>query len=184
MPAFPTAIRSSWGVWLSRAFVVVVLGGCVGMVGIDLYREARTEQALAEVHRAGGFTMREAGGRRHPVIGIDLDAATVDDTGLVRPRGHVTDETLQLVGRFGELQVLSLDSADVTDAGLVSLRGLKALERLKLSRTPLTDAGLSHLMVLARLRTIDLRGTHVTPAGVRAALRRALPMAEILADES
>jgi hypothetical protein len=182
MLASPSAVRSSWGDWLYRAGVVFGLGGCFGMLGIDLYREARTEQDLAGIQRAGGFYMRKDGSRWRPVIGIDLDATTVDDTGAVRPRGHVTDETLLLVGRFAELQVLSLDGADLTDAGLFALRGLKALERLNLSRTPLTDVGLSHVKALARLREIDLRGTRVTPEGV-GALRRTLPMAEILADE-
>ena len=153
------------------------------MLGIDYYREARTRQALAEIQRAGGFYARQDGSPKRPVIGIDLAATIVYDSGLVRRRGHVTDETLRLVGRFMELQELSLDGADVTDAGLASLRGLTALQRLNLARTGLTDAGLSHLKKLAGLREIDLRGTQLTSAGVRE-LRRALPMAEVLADQA
>jgi hypothetical protein len=151
------------------------------MLGLDLYREAQTQQALAEIQRAGGYYARDDGSRRRPVISVDLDATVVYDSGEVRKRGQVTDETLRLVARFPDLQELSLSGADVTDLGLVRLRDLKSLRRLNLSQTRLTDAALGHLKELAGLRAIDLRGTELTPTGIRA-LRRALPLAEVLAD--
>jgi hypothetical protein len=181
MPGSQAVVHSSWFDWLCRAIVAFTLSGCALMLGLDRYREARTQQALDEIQSVGGFYARRDDTPRRPVIGIDLDATTVFDSGAIRRRGHVTDQTLRLVGRFTELKELSLDGADVTDAGLVSLRGLRALKRLNLAHTPLSDAGVIHLKELNDLRTVDVRGTKVTPAGA-SELRRALPWAEVLAD--
>jgi hypothetical protein len=153
------------------------------MILVDLYREAQVERALGEIQKAGGLYRREERGHPRPVIGIDLDATVVYDSGEVRVRGPVTDATLLAVAQLGQLQELSLDGAHVTDAGLAKLRRLKKLRRLNLSRTPLTDAGLGFLKGLPDLRTLDLRGTRVTAAGVKQ-LRFALPAAEILTDAS
>jgi hypothetical protein len=181
MPTSSSAVHASGRDCLCRAGVVLVLGGCAGVVGIDLYHKAQTERALAEIQKAGEIYLREEG-RGRPVVSIDLGATLEDDSGRVHRRGHVTDDVLPLLRGFGQLRDLSLDGADVTDAGLVSLRGLKELRKLNLSRTRLTDAGLGPLQEMGGLRVIDLRGTRVTPEGV-SDLRRALPMAEVRADE-
>jgi hypothetical protein len=173
--------RASWGRWLPRAGIALVLAVGAGLVGIDRVREARTRSALAEVRKRGGFYLREEGRRHRPVTCVDLDSTLVDDAGRVHRRGRATDATLAVLGRFERLQELSLDGADVTDGGLAALRDLRELRRLKLSRTRLTDAGLDHLKGLSALEWIDLRGTRVTAVGV-AVLRRALPSAEVLAD--
>jgi hypothetical protein len=178
-----SSARESWRCRLGYAGFALVFGGCAAVVGVDLYLEARTEWALAEIRKSGGFYMRESQeGRRHrPVTRVDLDATLVDDTGRVHRRGQATDATLSLLRRFGQLQELSLDGADVTDAGLSALRDLQGLRRLNLSQTRLTDAGLDHLRGLTALEWVDLRGTRVTAAGV-SSLRRALPAAAILTD--
>jgi hypothetical protein len=181
MPDLRASFRSSWVVWLCRGVVVLTLGGSGLMFGLEHFREAQTEQALAELQKAGGFFARDDGSRRRPVISIDLDADIVYDSGVVRKRGHVTDETLRLLGHFPELRELSVSGADITDTGLVSLRGLKALERLNLAKTRLTDAAIGPLKDLPGLRMIDLRGTQLTPAGART-LQSALPRAEVLVD--
>ena len=167
---------------LCRAGAAIFLGVCLAILLIDFYREARTERLLADIHRVGGLSMRKDDARSRPVIGIDLDAHVVYDTGEVRDRCRVTDGTLRLVARFDQLEVLSLDGADVTDVGLARLTRLKELRRLTLSRTRVTDRGLACLKELPALEFIDLRDTQVTPAGIRA-LEQALPMAEILASE-
>src|SRR5262249_39181479 len=133
------------------------------------------------IQSAGGFVMLDEGARSRPVVGIDLDATTVLDTGEVRQRGHVTDRTLLVVAGFRQLRELSLDGADVTDAGLVSLAGLNELRRLIIARTRVTDSGIDKLKALPKLTFVDLRGTSVTPAAV-GKLRRALPNAQVLAD--
>jgi hypothetical protein len=182
MPGDATAsAHASWGKWLRRGSIALVLGVGAGVVAIDQDREARTRAALAEVRKQGGYYVREEGRRDRPVTRVDLDATMVDDAGRVHQRGRVTDATLAVLHRFERLQELSLDGADVTDAGLAALRDLRELRRLRLSRTRLSDTGLDHLKGLSALEWIDLRGTRVTPTGL-AALRRALPSAEILAD--
>jgi hypothetical protein len=153
------------------------------MILIDLDRKAQVERALAEIERAGGTYLRQAGGRSGPVVALDLDATIVFDNGEVHERGRATDAILLTVARLGDLRELSLDGAGVTDAGLVHLKRLKKLRRLNLSQTAVTDAGVASLTELPGLQTIDLRGTRVTAAGARQ-LRLALPTAEILTDES
>jgi hypothetical protein len=174
--------RASQGNWRQCAGIALLFGVCAGVLGTDLYREARTRRALDEIRKVGGFYLREEGRRSRPVTRVDLDATLVDDTGRVHHRGRASDATLALLRHFGQLQELSLDGADVTDDGLSALRDLRSLRRLNLSRTRLTDGGLGHLRGLSALERIDLRGTRVTAGGV-AALRRALPAAKILADE-
>ena len=98
-------------------------------------------------------------------------------------RGYATDEILRVVGRFGQLEVLSLDGSHITDAGLAHLKRLKALRQLRLSHTEVSNVGLGHLRGLSALEVIDLRGTKVTEAGVTE-LKRALPRAEILSEAS
>jgi hypothetical protein len=159
--------------------VAVLLCCCAGVILIDVVREVQVQRALAEIQRAGGLYRRQERGLWRPVIGIDLDATVVYDSGDQRVRGPVTDTTLLAVARLGHLQELSLDGAHVTDAGLANLKQLKKLRRLNLSRTPVTDAGLGFLQELPDLRTLDLRGTIVTAVGVKQ-LQLALPTAEIL----
>jgi hypothetical protein len=174
---------TTWGLWACRGGVAVLLLCCAGTMLFDLYRGAQVERALADIQRAGGLYKRQETGRARAVIGIDLDATVVFDTGEVVTRGHFTDEILPSVARFTRLEELSLNGADVTDDGLLSLQGLIELRRLYLSRTRVTDAGLGYLKGLRSLRTIDLRGTRVTPAGLRT-LQRVLPRAQILSDAS
>jgi hypothetical protein len=109
--------------------VAVLICVCAAAIFIDLYRDAETERSLASIRSAGGFAMRDERARSRPVVGVDLDATTVLDTGEVRQRGHVTDRTLLVVAGFRRLRELSLNGADVTDAGLVSLARLKELRQ-------------------------------------------------------
>ncbi len=154
------------------------------MMLFDMYREGQVERDLAEVQKNGGLYRRNAGGRySRAVTGIDLDATVVFDTGEVRARGHATDEILRVVGRFGQLEVLSLDGSHITDAGLVHLKRLKALRQLRLAHTEVSNAGLGHLRGLSALEVIDLRGTKVTETGVME-LQRTLPRTQILSEDS
>jgi hypothetical protein len=182
VPGSADAVRRFSAIRLSRAIVGFLICACAATILVDFYRDARTENSLAAIYSAGGLAMRNDGVRSRPVIGIDLDATTVYDTGEIRHRAHVTDATLLIVARFGQLEELSLEGADVTDAGLVSLSGLQALRRVNISHTRVTDLGLVYLQGLRELRFIDLRGTRVTPAGIRQ-LRLALPKAELRADK-
>jgi Leucine Rich repeat len=175
------AVQPSFAIRLTRAIVGFLIFACAAMVLVDLYRDALTENSLAAISSAGGLTMRNEGVRSRPVIGIDLDATTVFDTGEIRQRTRASDATLLIVARFAQLEELSLAGADVTDAGMVSLSGLNKLRRLNVSGTRVTDTGLTHLNGLRELRFVDLRETRVTPTGARK-LQLALPEAEVRAD--
>jgi hypothetical protein len=183
MPGSETETDSSRYARLYRAATVLMLCGCAGMLGIDYYRELRIRQDLVMIQKAGGFYSRNNDSSGRPVISIDLDASVVFDSGEVRQRGPLSDETLRLVGRFSELRELSLAGADFTDSGLVILCGLRVLERINLSGTSISDAGLSHLKKFTSLRVIDVRGTQLSPTGINE-LRRAFPRAVILADQA
>jgi hypothetical protein len=181
MPENAEIVRRSWAIRVCQAIVFLLVCACAVIAIVDRYRDARTERSLAAITSAGGLAMRNDRARARPVIGIDLDAVTVLDTGQVRRRGHVTDQTLLVVADFGQLEELSLDGADVTDLGLACLHGLKELRRLNIANTRVTDSGLELLKGLPKLTLVDLRGTSVTPEGITR-LRRALPNAQVYDD--
>lgn len=58
------------------------------------------------------------------------------------------------------LRVKTFDS----DAGIAHLKGLKGLQRLRLSGTAVTDAGLAHLKGLSNLEHLFLDGAQITDA--------------------
>src|SRR5262249_55015358 len=130
----PKRARRSWALRARDGVLAVLLCGGAGMILIDLYRKALVERALAEIERAGGTYLRQAGGRSGPVVALDLDATIVFDNGEVHERGRATDAILPTIAQLGDLRELSLDGAGVTDAGLVHLKRLKKLRRLNLSR--------------------------------------------------
>lgn len=79
-------------------------------------------------------------------------------------RTEVTDASLAIVGRMGNLRELRLDGTAITDAGLANLAKLRKLEYLNLYNTRVSDAGLESLVGLPSLRRLYLWQTRVTPA--------------------
>ncbi len=64
------------------------------------------------------------------------------------------------------MRSLDLSDSQITDVGLGSLRGLGALEELRLPRG-VTDAGLAQLAHLTELKVLELRRARVTGVGLR-----------------
>src|SRR5262245_31755613 len=79
---------------------------------------------------------------------------------------QIGDHQLSNLGRYPDLEDLSLHMAPVSDRALNTLLGLKQLRRLVLSRTHLTDAGTDTIAKMKQLRHLDLTGTGVTNVGV------------------
>ncbi len=71
-----------------------------------------------------------------------------------------TEQALSISG-------LTLRESHVDDDGLESLKPLKNLRRLDLSRTRISDAGLEHLAQLDHLEALDLSDTALTGVGLR-----------------
>jgi len=88
--------------------------------------------------------------------------------GLVFPGfSNITDEVLEVVATFPDLESLSVVGAQITDPGMKSLATLKNLKKLVLISTKtVTDKGMKSLAGLKKLEVLDLTSTKVTDAGV------------------
>ncbi len=73
-----------------------------------------------------------------------------------------TDETLEDLQGFQDVQTLSLANTQITDAGLKSLSKFPRLNSLDLSQTSISDAGLVELRKLKNLQHLSLAHTQVT----------------------
>ena len=91
---------------------------------------------------------------------------------------QVTDDGLEHLKRFSQLQALGLSDTKVTDAGLEHLKGLSQLQQLWLGGTRVTSSGLEHLKGLNQLKGLYLDGTKVTDEGVKK-LQQALPKCKV-----
>lgn len=79
---------------------------------------------------------------------------------------QITDDSLPLFARGGNLESLRLDETRITDVGLQTIGEMKTLRSLSLWRCPITDEGLIHLKSLAKLQSLSLDETGVTGQGV------------------
>jgi RNA polymerase sigma factor (sigma-70 family) len=154
---------------------------------IAQYKE-RQDRKAAQLEKLGGEIERG-------VVAINLVAT------------KVTDDDLNSLSIFPNLQTLHLHHTSIGDAGIANLKEVKSLTTLDLFDTRVTDAGLQHLAEwmphlewlelydtqitdagleslkgLKHLRRLDVRKTKVTGAGVEA-LHRSLPGLEILHDQ-
>jgi hypothetical protein len=135
--------------------VVLVLIAGAAVAYWFLTRPTDQDKAVAAVEKLGGKAEVDATQPGKPVIAVDL-------------RGkEVTDEDLEQLKHFPQLQKLDLSVTKITDAGLATVGGLTQLQGLDLSGTQITDEGLQHLKGLKQLRTLKLNLLdHVTDAGL------------------
>jgi hypothetical protein len=80
---------------------------------------------------------------------------------------RITDSTLEIIGRFRQLEELDLSGTGITDAGVAYLESSKDLRVLWLTNTKTTDAALPYLERLGNLEMLDVQGTQITPEGLR-----------------
>lgn len=89
-----------------------------------------------------------------------------------------TDEALRSLRGLRTLEFLDLSKTAVTDAGLAELKSLKRLDRLYLWRTAITDHGLDELSDFRGLSSVTLLDCKVSEEGVRG-LQAASPWMEV-----
>jgi Leucine Rich repeat len=137
---------------------------------------ARVEAADTSAEAAGIAKVRALGGevQRRSEFGGPSDSAAGTAKGpgdpvvLVNFIGNkkVSDDDLQCLQAFPELEHLYLGNTKIGDAGLKYAAGLKHLKRLGLLGTRVTDAGLKELEGLQELDDILLSSEAVTDAGL------------------
>jgi hypothetical protein len=111
-------------------------------------------QRINSVLREVGDVEIDEGRPNRPIVGAVLSGR------------HVTNATMDLIGRCSELRSLELHEARVTDDGLRQIGHLTQLRDLWLDGIGITDLGLSQLLRLKNLETLTLYDTQVTNRGL------------------
>ncbi len=122
--------------------------------------------AVAKIEALGGSIQRQSD--RPTGDSSTNTKEKADPVFLVNFIGNkkVTDDDLQCLEAFPELEHLYLGQTNIGDAGLKHIAGLKHLKRLGLIGTRVTDAGLKELEGLQELDDVLLGDTNVTDAGL------------------
>ncbi|QDU47177.1 Leucine Rich repeats (2 copies) [Symmachiella dynata] len=79
----------------------------------------------------------------------------------------ITDAGLSRFGTLSNLRRLKIRQAEFQGSGLASLSKLKQLEELEITLTPLTDQGLKYIGQSSGLKSLLLIGTSVTGEGLK-----------------
>jgi internalin A len=95
----------------------------------------------------------------------ELDALARLETLLLANNGGITDAGIQGLGKLARLQSLSIAGTKVMLAEAATMKGVEALTRLDISRTPIGDDGLAFLSGLTCLEELNARETQVTGSG-------------------
>ncbi|EKO17706.1 hypothetical protein [Leptospira kirschneri] len=116
---------------------------------------------------------------------------------------EMTDEGMQYLVVFPNLQTLNLEDSKVTDEGLKQISTIPKLDDLTLGRTKITNKGIEyisksktitslflyeiltiddgcipHLLKMKQLKTLELSGTNFSEQGLKK-LRKGLPKAQV-----
>ena len=71
---------------------------------------------------------------------------------------QVTDETIALIAKLPNIELVTFTDAKITDGGLVHFARMHNLEAVSLRSDQLTGAGLVHLRGLKRFKTLIVKG--------------------------
>src|SRR5262249_9697131 len=164
----PAAAPPSRG-WKSAGRVVhalldgvakVVLSGCLGLLAlgaivvvVNLIGSRSGGPPPSKKEEARELTLAE----RLREKGIEVSQNEKGD--VVRAsfaRAKLTDDDLQQLRSFTELQELDLSGATLSESWLESLGELHGLQKLNLSRSKLDERGLDHVKKLRSLTSLDL----------------------------
>jgi internalin A len=95
-----------------------------------------------------------------------------------------TDEHLQLMAWFPDLETVTINGTQVTDAGLKHLDGMSKLWWLEMEWNNISDEGLAELKDLPSLKALRVTDSRVTNEGVKRALARFKNLQEIWIDRT
>ncbi len=131
-----------------------------------LYGTAVTDAGLAHLHSLESLAVLVL--RSPDITGSGLKfLSNVPLTAVDFTESGATDEGLESIAAFRQIESIELGNTGVTDAGLRHLAGLKELRSLSLRGTAITDAGLTHLQDLTALESLTLASTAVTGSGLK-----------------
>lgn len=184
---------------------LVPLGGTGGKAATEAAPELGSMElaTLGEAEEALLVQLRERGANAGPLaagsplveVDFSLLGAEVTDADLDLLRGlelnlvwlnlsgtAVTDEGVQALSRFPNLERVKLSGTAIGDPGLEAFANARHLTLLNLYDTRVGDAGLAHLEELPALRKLYLWQTAVTEDGI-AKLQASQPRLVIVGDE-
>ena len=88
------------------------------------------------------------------------------------PNWNITDESLAILGRLLNMEVLRLYRCTrISDRGIELLTGLVKLKELTLNGTGITDRGLRSLSAFTKLETLGLAATAISDEGVETLIK-------------
>lgn len=162
-----------WYQFRLRTLFVVMLLACLGggWLGRKVHHGLQRRRAVLAFQEMGAEIMYLDYDTYWP-LDILVDRLVGDDmlvdcvVVFLGDSQQLTDANLVTIREIKELDGLDLSRTAITDAGLEHLEGLTELRTLKLEGTRVTDAGLRHLKGLTQLEELDLTGTQVTDAGL------------------
>lgn len=139
-------------VLMSYAMCFLLLAGCISdMPQVPRNADPNEWQALAAIlPLAENASWNESGKLSSTDLGGDA----------------VTDEQLELLGAFSDLEELNLIGSRITDSGLAQLKGLARLTSVGLAWTDIGDRGIEHLSEIGSLKSLDLNLTKITDASL------------------
>ena len=105
------------------------------------------------------------GDREFRALAREINEHTIPALNLGGCR-HISDRSLEVIGRLEHLQAMLLSDTTVTDAGLRHLAQLKKLTVLNLRRTGIGDRGLVLLGRVTSIERLDLTDTKITDGGM------------------
>jgi hypothetical protein len=139
--------------------LLLTLCGC-GMFGdgiSDFERQAKSREGCIELLKEQGAKFEQ---KTYPQ-GV---AWAVDLSGM-----EITDQTLELLGKVGNLSELNFSGSSISDDQIAELNDINlsgTLLKLDLSKTEITDAGIAEMTRFGFLRELNLTGTKVTSAAI------------------
>ena len=168
-----------------------------GVVQMDTQNRIR----ILELHTKDQELIEQKLKSSPDLISLNLEFAILDDATLkwihkckmleelymgmpekVGEDGAYSNESLKIVSRMPNLQILHLRSKKIDDKGLVYLLRLKKIKYLDLTGCRITDRSVATLSKMKDLCKLNLTNTRITQKGI-GELKILLPDTSILASE-
>jgi hypothetical protein len=158
----------------TAALLLLVVSICPAQE--DIERPESERLAIRAIEKVRGWVNYDYDRPGRPVKSANLYEPTDDHLELLTPfpqlqgltikGGSVSDVGLARVARFAQLEHLHIERLTITEAGLVHISSLSKLKQLTINESTIAEAGLAHLARIPRLKRLSLRRSSISDAGI------------------